>query len=609
MRMTSVKYACCGLLVVLSTFACVLTGQVGLHGMLPVHTIFYGLATPFLLYWLDKHSRNAAASLKCLAAALAVLFSQFVTVGGSFYHVHSWALCFGSGMAVLIWLFRSLVYSYVFYHILLGILCIAERYTAPSDDTPYRFQFRRWLLLIVAARLLALALFYPCVFGFDAAVGLRTFMDPDCATCDHHPYFVQLIHALFFSIGSALGHLSVGMALLSLLSIAFSSAIILYGLKLLERARLPRRWLLAVALLYALFPLFPYLSVTPTKDGLFAYAFLLYIFTLYELNITEGHCLQSRRYLMLHAVAILIACLARHQGIYIVWIESAVLLFLYRRNWSRILLMTIPSLCLLSAYNRILLPYLNVEPGGKQEVYGTFFQQTAYCLRQHPDDVTREEFAAINKVLDGDSLAARYMFDRTDPVKNGYKYNPWHRLYPGAPSMFRHINRASESADLKDYRSAWMSMGGRHPFTYLEATLGVAAGFFYNFNRLILETSPNWASNPAATTSEYRFAHISAVARVYNQRIYSWFKYPVINWFIAIPYYNWAAIFLLALLFYRKDIKGLTIFLPVLLSVGILLICPMIYGRYSYPIMMALPLMIALILTKKTTEANAAVSQ
>ena len=159
--------------------------------------------------------------------------------------------------------------------------------------------------------------------------------------------------------------------------------------------------------------------------------------------------------------------------------------------------------------------------------------------------------------------------------------------------MFRHIDHTNEAADLKAYRSAWLSMGLRHPLSYVEATLGVAAGFFYNFNRLILETEPKWAVNSAATTPPYRFVHFNMAARVYNQRIYSWFKYPVLNWIIAIPYYNWAAIFLLALLFYRKDSKGLTVFLPVLLSLGILLICPMIYGRYSDPIMMALPLMVA----------------
>ena len=401
-----VKHWICGLLVILSTFACSLTDQIGIRGLLPVHTVFYGLATPFLLGWASKHSSSATFSLKVLAGILALLFSQFVTIGGSFYHIHSWALCFGNWIAVLIWLIRSFVYGYVFYQMLLSVLCIIENYQAPSV-APTLFNYRRWFILIVAARVLALALFYPCVFGFDAAVGLRTFLDPDCASCDHHPYFIQLIHGLFFTIGKSVGHLSVGMAFLSILSILFSSAIILYGLRLLQRARLSNGWLLAIAILYALFPLYPYLSVNPTKDGLFAYAFLLYLFSLYELVSTQGACLLRPRFLILHSLAILLVCLTRHQGIYIVIAECLLLLIYYRHFWKRILLVAFPSLFLVFAYSHILLPYNNVEPGGKQEVYGTLFQQTAYYLKQHPEDVKPEERAAINRVLDCDTIAAK----------------------------------------------------------------------------------------------------------------------------------------------------------------------------------------------------------
>ena len=582
----------CGLAVILVSFSPSLTGLLGIRALLPKHTIFYGVTIPFFLAFFEKYSLHASYSLKVLSAIVAFLFSQFVTVEGSFYHVHSWALCFSSGTALMTWCLRSIVYGYVFYKILLGIACIIEHQHAISSKS-YKLNYRRWLFLIVGARLFALFLFYPLVFGFDAAVGLRTFMDPDCATSNHHPYFVQLIHALFFNIGKEIGHISVSFFLLALLSILFSSAIILYGIRLMQQAKLSHRLLIAVAITYAIFPLYPYLAINPTKDGLFAYTFLLYLFSLYELYISDAGCLKEKRYLFLHGVTILFLCLTRHQGIYIVLIECVLLLLSYKNNWKGILLISVPSLCLVTAYNKVLLPFINVEPAGKQEVYGTLFQQTAFYLQQHPNDVTTSELLAINKVLNSDTIVAKYVFDKTDPVKNGYKYNPWYRLYNGAPSIFRHIDHSHEAEDIKAYRSAWLSMGLRHPLSYIESSLAVSAGFFYNFNRLLLETEPKWAENVSATTPEYRFVHFNKAASVYNNRIYSWFKYPVINWVIAIPYYNWIAIFFLALLFYRRDVKGLTIFFPVLLSLGILFICPMIYGRYSYPIVMSLPLLLA----------------
>ena len=588
----------CGLAVILVSFSPVLTGLLGIRALLPKFTIFYGVIIPFLFAFFEKYSLNASSSLKVFSAIVAFIFSQFVTVEGSFYHVHSWALCFSSGTAILTWCLRSIVYGFVFYKISLGIACIIEN-THATSTKGYQLDYRKWLFLIVCSRLFALFLFYPLVFGFDAAVGLRTFMDPDCASCNHHPYFVQLIHALFFNIGKEIGHLSVGFFLLALLSIIFSSAIILYGIRLMQHANLSRRLLIAFAISYALFPLYPYLSINPTKDGLFAYTFLLYLFTLFELYITDAQCLYNKRFLVLHTVTILLLCLTRHQGIYIVFVECVLLLLCYKSNWKGIILMTVPSLCLVSAYNNVLLPFINVEPAGKQEVYGSLFQQTAYYLQQHPDDVTTSELSAINKVLNSDTIIVKYVSDTTDPVKNGYKYNPWYRHYIGAPSIFRHIDHSHEAEDLKAYRSAWLSMGLRHPLTYIEASLAISAGFFYNFNRLLLETEPKWAENGAATTPEYRFVHFNKAARIYNNRIYSWFKYPILNWIIAIPYYNWAAIFFLGILFYRKDFKGLIVFLPILLSLGILLICPMVYGRYAYPIAMGLPLLVIYTLYSK----------
>lgn len=588
----------CGLVVILVSFSPVFTGYLGVRALLPKHTLFYGIATPFFLAYFEKYSLHASSSLKIFATSIALIFSQFVTIEGSFYHVHSWALCFSSWTAILTWCLRSIVYGYVFYKIILGLTCIIENVHF-SSTVDHQINYHKWFYLIVCARLFVLLLFYPLVFGFDAAVGLRTFMDPDCATCNHHPYFVQLIHALFFSLGKGIGHISVGFFILGILSILFSSAIILYGIRLMQQARLSRHLLIAFAVTYALFPLYPYLAINPTKDGLFAYTFLLYLFTLYELIITEANSLLNKRYLFLHGATILLLCLTRHQGIYIVLVESVLLLLGYKNNWKAITLMTVPSLCLVSAYNNVFLPLINVEPAGKQEVYGTFFQQTAYYLQQHPDDVTADELLAINKVLNSDTIISKYEYDKTDPVKNGYKYNPWYRLYIGAPSIFRHIDHSHEAEDLKVYRLAWLSMGLRHPLTYLETSLAVSAGFFYNFNRLLLETEPKWAENGAATTPEYRFVHFNKAARIYNNRIYSWFKYPILNWIIAIPYYNWAAIFLLGLLFYRKDVKGLIMFLPILLSLGILLICPMIYGRYSYPVVMGLPLLVIYTLYSK----------
>lgn len=598
--MPSLWHWICGIIIILVSFAHFFSGQMSFYAVMPRHVFVYGLITPFALALAQRYNKTAKTSLKILAGIIALLFSQFITIGGSFFQVHNWSLCFGNVISIVIWLLQTLCYGFVLYKIILGAYAWIQKYNVTRENTSV--DILKWIIAIVVVRLIFLAAFYPCVFGFDASVGLRTFVDPDCATCSHHPILIEWIHAIFYNLGKSIGHISVGFAILSFLFIIASTAIIVYGLKLLELSHISKRWIFGIAAVYAFFPIFPYLSVNPTKDGFFAYAFLFYIFTLYELYLTNGLCFKNTRYLILHAIAIILVCLTRNQGLYLVVLECIFLLFCYRNYWHKILIVAIPSLFLVSLYNNLLLPYCNVEEGGKQEVHGTLFQQTTYYLKQHPKDVTQEELSAINAILNKDTIVNKYVFDKTDAVKNDYKYNPWYRATRTSPSMFRHVDRTNESKDLKAYKSAWLSMGLRHPLCYMEAAIGPVFGFFYNYNKLILETEPKWAQNGLATTPEYRFVHVNTIARIYNNNIYRLFKIPVLNWIIAIPYYNWAAIFLLALLFYRKDRRGLSIFLPVLLSLGILLICPMVYGRYAYPIIMGLPLLIVYVFSSREAK-------
>lgn len=578
----------CGFCIILVSFAHYYLGIISFERCMPFHVLAYGITTPFVLAFVDKHLGETNPQLKRMSFFLAFLFSQFVAIGFSFHRHHDWDLCFGNWQNVFIWFLKTICYSYVFFKI---ILCIASEMEKPRTFHPKNISLKKCFLVLVACRFCYVALFYPCIFGFDAAVGLRTLLDPNCASCNHHPYFVQLLHALFFRMGDKIGHISIAMALLSTLIVLLSCGIIIYGLWILKRRGINNNILYFLLFVYSAFPIFPYLSINPTKDGLFAYFFLLYIFSLYEIYTTKGLCFGNWRFILLHSGVLILLCLTRHQGQAIATIELVFLLIGYRQLWRNILLTYIAGLGISSFLNHEALYQFDVEPGGKQEVYGTFFQQTARYLTLYPSDLTDEEKCAINRVLNMDDIANKYVFDKTDPVKNGYKFNPWYRIAQGFPSMFRHIDHANEKKALAQYREAWFSMGLRHPLCYVEATMGVCYGFFYNNNRLILETEPFWSENGAATTPQYRFVHFNAIAKLYNQYIYRLFNTPFFNWPFSIAYYNWIALFLLAILFYRKDLKGIITFLPIILSIFILLICPMIYGRYAYPIIIALPIL------------------
>ena len=585
---------------ILASFAHFATGKLSLE-QLEAKSVACNIVVAIIaVCLLGGHAAHAARRVKLTAAFLGFIFAQFIILGNSVYLFHDYSLCFGNATLVIVWAFQSICYSFVFFKILTGTFTfIQDRRQAPCATQHQPFPILKIALLLIGSRIVCFALFYPCGFGFDAAVGLHTFLNPDSAICDHHPFYVQLLHAICFSFGQHIGHVSLAFAVLTLLFIFFSSAILLYGIRLLHASMVSSKWIWIVSLLYAFFPLFPYLSVYPTKDGIFAYALLLYVFTLYEACHSGNQCLLKKHFLLLHGLAILLVCLSRHQGIYIVILEVLLLLILYTKDRKAILLAAAPPIIVAILLQKVIMPLYDVEPAGKQELYGTLFQQTAYYLRQHPADVTTTELDAINGVINADTITIKYIWNKTDAVKNGYKYNPWYRINPNSASLFRHIDHTGEKEALAAYRAAWFSMFLKHPLTCMQATTYVCSGFFHNNHRQVLTLEPLWSDNTQATTRDYQFWYISKPAAFYDKHIHKYVEIPLLSWILSIPYYNWLTLFFFFFLSCRKDAKGIVLFFPVLLSVCILLICPVSFGRYIFPIIITLPLFAAYLFSNK----------
>lgn len=130
--------------------------------------------------------------------------------------------------------------------------------------------------------------------------------------------------------------------------------------------------------------------------------------------------------------------------------------------------MLLPVLIVLVLIPTFLFPLLPCLPGGKQETLGILFQQTAKYMTDHPDEVTEEEKAAIDPLLDYDTIPERYLLTVQDPIKF---QNPLYKDYYGIQEI--------DSDMLKAYLKVWISQGLKHPVTYLEATLGTCLGYSF----------------------------------------------------------------------------------------------------------------------------------
>lgn len=566
---------------------------------LPSHAIVYGIITTILLPYLRLKEEILCKKETIAIGVNAGFLAIIIVLGERFFYIEDWQKCFPNNLSIILAISQTFCLGYVLFTIILKIFSIKIQKTRCEIQDGV-FDLKKWGLIIISVKLLFFAAFFPCAFDFDAISGLRTFLDYNSSICDHHPFFVQIIHAAAFLFGKTTGCSYIGFAIVSLVLILLSTYILLYGIHISQKCGLSKKWITRIALFYAFFPLFPFLSVFITKDGFFAYAFLFYLFTLCELYLTTGECLQSRKFLWQHSISILFICLTRHQGLYIVVIEAIVLLFQYTKQRKTLFFASFLPVSIFILWSKCILPYFNVEPGGKQEIYGFFFQQTAYYLVKHPTDFTETESHAINNVIELQSMAENYKYYIQDPVKREYKFNPWYRPYFKGPSLFRHIDKNNENQALLSYMSSWAKMGLRHPLTYIEASSANILGFFYNCDRPLIVTEPYWSKNRSATNSQYQFFHINKLAEYYFQNINKWMKIPIVNWVLAIPYYIWIVIIMLSMLFCRTKSKEFSLFLPIVLSLCILVICPVAYGRYTYPIIVSIPFLFSYLISLNT---------
>lgn len=549
--------------------------------------LIYALLCPIFLYYTQKLRENNTHRQRVSSVLLSIVLGFGMSVGKNYFEAYSWTHCFGNIRALALISAQTLIYSSLLYLVIITVFGWIDSYKVkPVEQT---FDYWKWFWRLILVKTIFLIAYFPCIFDFDSALGLRTFLSPDSAICNHHPVFVQFVHAVFFKLGDALGWRSLGFASLSVIFIFFSSFIIIYCLKLVEKMGKNNRSITHLAAFFTFVPLFPYLSIVITKDGFFIHSLFLYILSLFELYITRGDCLKNQRFIIVHILSILLVCLTRHQGIYLIVIETLYILCYYSEVRIKLFVITVSSIALVLFINKVVYPYYDIERGGKQETLGIFFHQTAYYLTLYPDDVTKEELSAINAILNKDDLINRYESYTTDFDKVNYKYNPLYIEESTSLKSFHHLDYSDENRLLKNYMKAWMSMGKRHPKCYILATTSVFIGFLYNEGKTLVDLYTTGVEHPAASTPEYFFWRNDYLSFFYNDHCRLLAKIPIVCWFFAISYYIWFTLILLAILFYRKDFGGLSVFLPVLLSVLVLFVCPVASGRYALPIVYMLP--------------------
>ena len=539
----------------------------------------YIFFVPWVLGYLRRHVDSATKSMRIVSWILAVFFSLSLSFGFSLHHTHTLALCFGNAIQTILWLIIMVVYCYIFQKIFLYLCLFATRHSSSLDNQVQLGICNRNLFLIFfLSRLPYLIAFYPCLFDYDAAVSVSSF-SPDRELYDHHPFLVACLQKAFFEIGAFIGLPSLGMALLSLTFIILTSWGLVYVTRVLGRiATKPWIQFLFVAF-YSTMPLFPLLSIYDTKDGIYSYAILFYVATLLDF---WNHYRKNGRLpiglVCLHFSLAILMCFSRHQGIYFIVIQFFLCIFAFKGCRTRLSYCYIPLFLLYFIVKHTLFPLWNVAPTSKNEIIGNLFQQCALSYIRHPERFTIEEKRAFESVVktDLDTIARSYNYMVTDPVKGHYRY-----MYVKKWSVRNHFSEQEEQKAILTFLNSWKMVFLKDPYSCLLASANLIKGFFYRGGAIFQIDS--WHGCPYLK-EKYKFYRNNRLYRITNISLAFYAIAPFTEFVFERSYYTWLFLFCFLLMFIRRDIMGILVFMPLFLSICLFFISPTSTYRYSLPL-------------------------
>lgn len=397
----------------------------------------------------------------------------------------------------------------------------------------------------------------------------------------HHPLYATFIYGFVFSLGNVFAGVNGGLLaamLFQTLVLAFVSS-----LEILELAKMgfTRSALIAALIFFAIVPVFGSYCQWIVKDSLFGACFALYATIYIRCCISvEKEEVSVQNLVPLLGISLL-SSLLRNNAFYAIALAALAFALVFRRKLSiaklALLLAVIP---LTVVFNQAALMGTQAQKGDIREALSIPFQQTARYAKEHSNDVTKEEKAVIDAVLDYSDLAERYNWAISDAVKGKAK--------------------TDDKAALVEYFKVWFAQGLRHPVCYIDSFLDQTFGYWSIVNPSIYEqefaggfdTSQvgqnlNQESGKFFATLANKAKSIISVLR----------NMPFLGLFSVSGFYMLVALTLAALTFYCGKSRVLILLAP---SVLLWLTCmagPLNGSiRYSFGIIASFPIVVGAVL-------------
>lgn len=560
--------------------------------------LWCALAVCFAMFYWQTRRRGAKAGAGTVIFGL--IFGVANTLGGMLYAYDSWAML-GNPVTLMMTLARCvgqalpMMAAFALLHQWLcgGGLTRAGALEEVRGLPRLRRLYRRkptlcCMLALVLCWSPYLIAFFPGTVCWDLGemaaqfFGLRE-MDT------WHPVFLTWVFGGLISFGRLFGSDNLGAALFALMQTIGLSYALAQAMGFLKERGMNLGVRLAAMAFFTLTPFFGGYAQFISKDTLYVSTLLL--FTLRAAQVLLCRERGDKPDALLCAGLFgwgLLSCLLRSNGLYVVLPTALLLIIFAGHKWLNVALVAAVGCALM--FSNVLVPALGIKDETASGLYSVCFQQSARVLRDHSESVTPEEYAEIDRVLDGENLAELYEPWISDPVKYTFKF-----YGEGA---------AKEKEVLGRYMTTWRSMLGRYPLSYAEAFFAGNISYYaftpkfegasYNDqggNRLVFETF-DLGADPGYlhTTQMEALSGVRTLLAIFAR---GWRHIPLLSLLYSCAAYTWLLAGVGLSLARRRQWRRLLAFVPALMSLGVCMLSPVNdYYRYFLPVVaMAVPLL------------------
>ena len=318
------------------------------------------------------------------------------------------------------------------------------------------------------------------------------------------------------------------------------------------------------------------------KDVPYSYAMLLMLCELVRVRfLEEDEYLRSFGFVLRMMVSGVIMLKIRNNGV-LIWLPVGVLLLLDARRRRRNVMMPVIAAILLplafgGAFDLAVARFVEHEPASPKEALSLPFQQTARFVSEYGGEVTEEERAIIDRMLDYDSLQRIYTPELSDPIKNTY-------------------HRDATAQDVAQYLKVWAKLAARHPTCCLSATIIQNALLFdvstYN---LAIFTGTGLSTQEEEALDIHRSGTLTRLERMESNLRQAALALPFALQLNTLGFYCAVLLGGCAIACSRKVRGMLTILLPQMLTMAVILCGPCIehQDRYGFPVIYLMPLALA----------------